>query len=243
MVSTRSTRSSSKHEVPKADNEAPAKKQKVSKAATDTKNGHEIAKPETEVLSKDVTISNDQEVDSKDSKTVENGKAENANAETHESMEVDTDTKNGGAKVEDQKSEYIAQLTSLNCSSSILEKGVFYFFFRPRVNTEDVTSITDVQKSYLLLRPTKSNIASVQESLRIIQIPKKVLPKTGTHERFLGFVISSDESLENLKDDIGETTYSTATRGERLQPAARPVGEGVYAITGDANGRTSHFAY
>jgi hypothetical protein len=111
------------------------------------------------------------------------------------------------------------------------------------VNTEDPSSIDDAQKSYLLLRPTKSNVDSAQKSLRMIEIPKKALPATGSHERFLAFVIASDESVKDLKDDIGESTYSTATRGERLQPAARPVAEGVYAIVGDPDGRTTHFAY
>jgi hypothetical protein len=77
----------------------------------------------------------------------------------------------------------------------------------------------------------------------MIQIPKKALPQTGSHERFLGFVVSSDENIKDLKNDIGENTYSTATRGERVQPAARPVAEGVYAIVSDLNERTSHFAY
>jgi hypothetical protein len=77
----------------------------------------------------------------------------------------------------------------------------------------------------------------------MIQIPKKALPATGTHERFLAFVISGDENVKDLKNDIGESHYSTATRGERLQPAARPVAEGVYAIVGDPDGRTTHFAY
>lgn len=128
-------------------------------------------------------------------------------------------------------------------SSPILEKGVFYFFFRPRVETKHVSSMTDVQKSYLLLRPTKSNISSAQNHLRIIQIPKKALPSTRTHERFLTFVVDTDESIKDLKNDIGEISYSTATRGERLQPAARPVAEGVYALVKDPDGRTTHFAY
>jgi len=131
----------------------------------------------------------------------------------------------------------------LNNSSPILEKGIFYFFFRPRVNTEDVHSIKDVQKSYLLLRPTSKDVSSAESKVRMIQIPKKALPATGSHERFLAFVIQSEEEIKDLKNDIGESTYSTATRGERLQPAARPVAEGVYAITGDPDGRTTHFAY
>jgi hypothetical protein len=106
-----------------------------------------------------------------------------------------------------------------------------------------VSSVEDVQKAYLLLRPTKSDPESAQSSLRMIQIPKKALPSTGTHERFLAFVIASDEHIKDLKDDIGENHYSTATRGERVQGAARPVAEGVYAIVGNPDGRTTHFAY
>ena len=128
-------------------------------------------------------------------------------------------------------------------SSPILEKGIFYFFFRPRVNVEQVSSLTDVQKSYLLLRPTKSDTSSAGKTVRIIQIPKKALPATGTHERFLGFVLTSEENVRELKDDIGERSYSTATRGERVQGASRPVAEGVYALVGDPDGRTTHFAY
>jgi len=125
----------------------------------------------------------------------------------------------------------------------ILEKGLFYFFFRPRVNIEEVSSLADVQKSYLLLRPTKSDLSSAQKSLRIIQIPKKALPTTGTHERFLGFVLASEGSITDLKNDIGESRYSTVTKGERVQPAARPVAEGVYALVGDPDRRTAHFTY
>jgi hypothetical protein len=56
-------------------------------------------------------------------------------------------------------------------------------------------------------------------------------------------VIASEENVKELKDDIGESTYSTATRGERLQGASRPVAEGVYVLVGDPDGRTTHFAY
>jgi hypothetical protein len=57
MVSTRSTRSSTKHEAPKPDTEAPAKKQKTTKG---TKKEEENAKseeqPDTEMTSEEVTI-------------------------------------------------------------------------------------------------------------------------------------------------------------------------------------------
>ena len=111
------------------------------------------------------------------------------------------------------------------------------------MNVENISSMQDVQKSYLLLRPTTSDISSAKNSLRIIQIPKKKLPAADTHDRVLGFVIASDEDIEGLKDDIGEFNYSTATRGKRTQGAARPVAKGIYTIVGDPNGRTTHFVY
>jgi hypothetical protein len=55
----------------------------------------------------------------------------------------------------------------------------------------------------------------------MIQIPKKTLPRWAPMNAFLGFVFASEELVKDLKDDIGESTYSTATKGERVQPAAR----------------------
>lgn len=45
-------------------------------------------------------------------------------------------------------------------------------------------------------------------------------------------------SLSELTAGLGEHTYSTKTRGERLQPAAQPAGEGSYVIAkgGSKNG-------
>ncbi len=37
--------------------------------------------------------------------------------------------------------------------SSILEKGLIYFFFRPRVNVDDPSSVSDIARSYIVLRP------------------------------------------------------------------------------------------
>lgn len=46
------------------------------------------------------------------------------------------------------------------------------------------------------------------------------------------------DSLEDLKGGLGESTYTTKTRGERLQPAAQSAGEGTYVIAkgGSRNG-------
>lgn len=74
--------------------------------------------------------------------------------------------------------------------SPIMEKGVMYFFFRPRVAVEHAESLDDVQKSYIVLRPlplgAKLKDGKVQDegNNRLIVVPKKKLPVRG-YEKFL----------------------------------------------------------
>ncbi|KAI9104502.1 hypothetical protein DFS34DRAFT_196972 [Phlyctochytrium arcticum] len=81
----------------------------------------------------------------------------------------------------------------------------------------------------------------VGHRVREIIISKKKLPEIGTHARYWGFV-------DHVVDDVGElegylkgSTYETKTRGTRHLEAARPVGEGVYAIV--EHGSHTHLAY
>lgn len=77
--------------------------------------------------------------------------------------------------------------------SPIMEKGIIYFFFRPKVAVDHAESIDDVQRSYIVLRPlplgAKLNDGKVGDSdreshHRLIAVPKKRLPGRG-YERFL----------------------------------------------------------
>lgn len=134
-------------------------------------------------------------------------------------------------------------------SSTILEKGIIYFFFRPRVNVEDPQGISDVARSFFVLRPTPlgaefdHNQGSVDKdaSCRLMMLPKKKFPTSG-RERDMGFVEKAGKSMQTLHETfIAGTTYQTATRGERHTEEARPYAEGVYAIT--STPRASHLAY
>jgi hypothetical protein len=73
-------------------------------------------------------------------------------------------------------------------SSSILEKGQIYFFFRPRVAIEDPKGLEDIARTHLVLRPlpasAKIGDGTIQEDCRLIALPKKVLPK-GSDDRFM----------------------------------------------------------
>ncbi|KAB8073693.1 hypothetical protein BDV29DRAFT_201697 [Aspergillus leporis] len=133
--------------------------------------------------------------------------------------------------------------------SNILEKGVIYFFYRPRVNVSEAHSVDDVARSFIVLRPTPLGAAldETQGSLeagakcRLMMLPKKKFPTTG-RERDMGFVEKAGQTMKELRENfIAGEKYETSTRGERTVPEAKPYAEGVYAIT--STKRASHLAY
>lgn len=74
--------------------------------------------------------------------------------------------------------------------STILEKGIIYFFFRSRVGIEDPEGVRDIARTYMVLRPlplgAKLGEGSVEDTSnnRLLALPKKVLP-TSHRDRFL----------------------------------------------------------
>lgn len=130
--------------------------------------------------------------------------------------------------------------------SSILEKGIIYFFFRGRVNMEEPSNVGDIARSYIVLRPipngAKIGNGPIEDAgtNRLLALPKKVLPNT-SKDRFMVFVEKANASLEEIKSSLGASDYLTKTAGARHTPSATPVGVGVYAII--KAGRESHLAY
>ncbi|KAI9828166.1 MAG: hypothetical protein M1826_006094 [Phylliscum demangeonii] len=130
--------------------------------------------------------------------------------------------------------------------SSILEKGIIYFFFRARVGIEDPQGVQDVARSYIVLRPLPLD-AKLGEgplenagNLRLLALPKKVLP-VSRQDRFMVFVEKAQATIQDLNEVFAGADYETRTLGQRHTPAATPSGEGVYAIT--STGRDSHLSY
>ncbi|KUI56129.1 hypothetical protein VP1G_03548 [Cytospora mali] len=131
--------------------------------------------------------------------------------------------------------------------SNILEKGIIYFFFRGRVGIENPEKVSDVARSYFILRPIPKDaklgdgpIGDAGNS-RLVAIPKKIFPQSG-RERWIAFVEKTDVSFDQLKKEfLASNDYDTKTAGMRHSPAATPIAEGVYAIT--TTGRESHLAY
>lgn len=131
--------------------------------------------------------------------------------------------------------------------SNILEKGIIYFFIRGRVGIDEPSSVDDIRRSYIVLRPLSKDAKLGEGTIddagnsRLIAIPKKVLPSSG-RDRWIAFVEKSHASFQTLKDEfISASDYVTKTAGVRHTPAATPVAEGTYAIT--TTGRESHLAY
>lgn len=130
--------------------------------------------------------------------------------------------------------------------SSILEKGIIYFFFRGRVGVTEPTDVADIARSYIILRPLPQGAKlgegpiGDEKNNRMLALPKKVLP-VSPRDRFMVFVEKANASMDDIKESLSSSDYTTKTAGARHTPAATPIGEGVYAIT--QTGRDTHLAY
>jgi hypothetical protein len=119
--------------------------------------------------------------------------------------------------------------------SGTLERGDLFFFYRPRVDTDRVGGLRDVQRFFVVLEPDGTNL------FRRLVVGRKRLPNPSARERTWAFVAEVATRPEELRDELERKVYDTKTRGTRVQPEARPAGEARYAIV-QHDGHT-HLAY
>ncbi|HEV7676149.1 MAG TPA: hypothetical protein VGQ12_16585 [Candidatus Angelobacter sp.] len=119
--------------------------------------------------------------------------------------------------------------------ADILERGDIFFLYRPKLDVQTVRRLDDVQRFYMVLKPER------KKRFRRIIIGRKRLPDIGKHERTWGFVDRVTQTAEEVEDDFDPQVYETKTRGERVEPPARPVGEGIYVIA--RHDDHTHLAY
>jgi hypothetical protein len=117
----------------------------------------------------------------------------------------------------------------------IVEKGDVFFFYRPRVEQSEAEGLADVQRFFMVLKPQGS------APFRVATLGRKRLPSVETHERIWGFVDAVVKRGSDIEAELKEHRYETKTRGERTVPAARPAGEGIYALV--QRGRNLHLIY
>lgn len=86
--------------------------------------------------------------------------------------------------------------------SSILEKGIIYFFFRGRVGINEPSNVNEIARSYIVLRPMPHGAKLGQGpigddgNVRMLSLPKKVLP-VSPKDRFMTFVEKANASMED----------------------------------------------
>ncbi|KAH7369635.1 hypothetical protein BKA65DRAFT_544365 [Rhexocercosporidium sp. MPI-PUGE-AT-0058] len=200
----------------------------------------------------DMDIEDDEAI----AKQIKNGNDTNGKKNAFNEVKADTDdVKKAAAEEQEVKSKEISNNNNsvieddkreAAIPSSILEKGVIYFFFRGRVGVEDPQGIEDVARSYIVLRPLPLGAKLGEDPLedsgnaRLLALPKKMLPKT-RQDRFLVFVEKPSATIKDLQEQFSSNEYATKTSGTSHTPSATPFAEGIYAIT--STGRESHLAY
>ncbi|MGC8492466.1 MAG: hypothetical protein ACP5SH_12075 [Syntrophobacteraceae bacterium] len=109
-----------------------------------------------------------------------------------------------------------------------LEEGDIYFVYQPRVAHGAVKGLKDVQRFKFVLHPEN------RKQYRVIVVGEKKMAQTagggGSARKNWSFVESVTRSAREIEREFADKKYETKTRGRRKKPAARPVGEGVYAI-------------
>jgi hypothetical protein len=116
-----------------------------------------------------------------------------------------------------------------------LERRDIFFFYRPRVGVPEVKRLEDVQRFFFILHPGRG------DRLRRIVVGSKRRPDPERHERSWAFVADVVVDPSRLRDELRASAHETKTRGTRIQPQARPAGEGRHAIV-DHDGHR-HLAY
>jgi hypothetical protein len=120
-----------------------------------------------------------------------------------------------------------------NPKSDILEQGDIYFFYRPKKDAEEVKGIEDVRRFFMVTAPEEQENDSKSRFYRLFIIGKKSLPEireteARASERYWARV-------GGIFKDPNELTKELLSDEFRKGDAARPVGEGKYAIVKHQN--------
>lgn len=117
---------------------------------------------------------------------------------------------------------------------TVLETGDLQFFFQPKAQAADAEQFElGVQSLFAILSPA----SGVHRRLRI---GRKRMP-TSARERFWCRIERVGSLDRVLGGKLEAEYYSTKTRGERYQPAARPIAQGTYSLIGHDD--HIHFTY
>jgi hypothetical protein len=127
--------------------------------------------------------------------------------------------------------------------SEIIDQGDIFFFYRPKIGTEEVEGIRDVQRFYMVTAAEEDAKGRKKEDIyRLFLVGQKKLPeivegKSTSKERNWALNILTTSNAEDIHKELLPAEYTTETRGKRRLAAAAPAGEGKYSIV-KHNGHT-----
>lgn len=122
--------------------------------------------------------------------------------------------------------------------TQILERGSVYFAYRPKADKGAAHGLKDVYQTFMILEPQQG-----RRRYRLIVMGHKELPEPipGDKRKYWGFVFKVASNPRAIVRELEQKTSKSKTSNEREWPAARPAGEGVYALA--RLGDQVHLAY
>ncbi|KAJ0124006.1 hypothetical protein J7T55_012479 [Diaporthe amygdali] len=246
MTSSNDATAGDKHKLDDAGESRPAKTQKVDDKGDDKV---QTTLDDAVTRQKASTADDNTDKDKQDDDKPSGSQSKNNTSEDNTDKQDDDQPSDAQSKNDNNQDDTAVEPHGRQAStpSNMLEKGIIYFFFRGRVGIDHPEQVSDIARTFMLLRPVPTDaklgdgpIGDAGNS-RLIAIPKKKLPKTG-RDRWIAFVEKTDASFDELrKDFLPANDYETKTAGVRHSPPATPIAQGVYALT--TTGRESHLAY
>jgi hypothetical protein len=120
-----------------------------------------------------------------------------------------------------------------NPDAEILEQGDIYFFYRPKKDAEEVKGVEDIRRFFMVTAPEssrgdKKNSNNKSDLYRLFVIGKKSLPEVRKSEARASEKFWA--RVDGIFKDANELTKVLLSDEFRRGDAARPVGEGKYAI-------------
>ncbi|MGI0051871.1 MAG: DUF2795 domain-containing protein [Nitrososphaeraceae archaeon] len=126
-----------------------------------------------------------------------------------------------------------------NNNEYFIESGDIFFFYRPKIDTDEVKDIEDVQRFYMVTcndNNKNKNKDNRNKNYRLFMLGSKKMPeivegKSGSEERNWALNILTTSNANKIHNEILlPAEYTTKTRGKRSLSAAQPAGEGKYLI-------------
>ncbi|HJS64038.1 MAG TPA: hypothetical protein VJ767_04165 [Nitrososphaeraceae archaeon] len=120
-------------------------------------------------------------------------------------------------------------------NKGLIESGDIFFFYRPKIDTEEVKDLSDVQRFYMLTYPDSKN-KNKNKTYRLFMLGSKKMPeivegKSNSEERNWALNILNTSNPKDIhKELFVQAEYTTKTKGKRRVSAAHPAGEGKYSI-------------